>query len=351
VITGALVNGAIDNSYNGSYQISVNPSIPDHFTYTPASPIPTVNPSGEMWVGRFSSHYVPITNMSKVGSTVTVTTATPHFRVPGNNVVVYADPAAYSGSFKIASVPSPTQLQFVSTDPGSPLHWSHIGVQFQALSNDAGTAAVVEGNRILNCRVGGPYHDTFNTRDLIVRKNHYRGVAAGPAQGLSAVRGLSGLAVQVPIKSLDHAGNTALAETYKPHGLSSGESVTIVGVTGPGPSDGLYYNGAFNITTTGSTTFQYTMTGTPTGKATGSPGYPPGYFVYNPLIPLANTYHPLNSLTFAVENGLCRDGGELVREAWTQRGRRSYYQQSKPPRIQRIFHSNRSYCSLARYQQ
>ena len=306
VITGALVNGSIDNTYNGSYQISVNPSFPDKFTYSPASPAPSTNPIGDMWVGRFSSHLVPITNISRSPSpgpyTITVTTGTPHFRVPGNNVVVSATPDAYSGSFKITNVPSPTQFQFVlNTDPGTPSGWSHIGVQFQATGNDAGTGAVVEGNRIFNCRVGGPYHDTYTTRDLIVRNNHYRGVVVGPAQGLGVIygSGLSGLGVAVPLMSLDHSGNTALAETFKPHGLSSRDAVGIAGVTGPGSGDGSYYNGTFNITTTGSTTFQYTMTGTPTGKATGTPGF----FVYDPDHPETNTYHPLNSLSFAAENG------------------------------------------------
>jgi len=105
-------------------------------------------------------------------------------------VVNGATPAAYNGSFKITSVPSPTQLQFVlSSDLGSPTAWSLIGVHFQGLSNDAGTAAVAEGNRIYNCRVGGPSHDTYNERDLIIRNNHYRGVVVGPAQGLGVVCG------------------------------------------------------------------------------------------------------------------------------------------------------------------
>jgi hypothetical protein len=299
-IAGAVVNGSSDNSFNGSFQVTSATSTT--FQYTMAS-TPTAQPVGDMWVDRFSSHYVPITNMSKSGTTITVTTGTPHFRVPGNNVVInQAAPLAYNGSFKITNVPSPTQLQFeISGSPADPSAWSHIGVQFQAISNDAGTGAVVEGNRIFNCRVGGPYHDTYTTKDILVRNNHYRGVVVGIAQELGVIYGfgLSGLGVAVPLKSLDRTGTTALAETNTPHGLNSGELVTIAGVTGPGPVDGSYYNGAFNITSTGSTTFQYTMMGTPSGKATGNPGY----FVYVINIPATNTYHPLNSLTFAVENG------------------------------------------------
>ena len=64
-ISGAIVNGLADNPFNGSFQIA-NPSSTT-FQYTmPATP--AAAPVGDMWVGRFSSHYVPISNMSRSGT-------------------------------------------------------------------------------------------------------------------------------------------------------------------------------------------------------------------------------------------------------------------------------------------
>src|SRR5205807_4235689 len=92
-IGGATVGGSTDNSFNGSYTIS---NVTTYgFQYTP-SPTQTSNPTGDMWVGKFSSHIVAITNIGKTDPVppatgpyvITVTTNTAHFRVPGNNVSV-----------------------------------------------------------------------------------------------------------------------------------------------------------------------------------------------------------------------------------------------------------------------
>src|SRR5947199_5084582 len=156
---------------------------------------PSGNPVGEMWVDRFSSHIVEIDQIIKSpgpGSnfTVTITTVTPHFRAPGNNVrvdqvYIGTDPSLiYNGSFKVEddSPWDPKKLKYiVGSDPSTPTANGFIGVAFQGITNDGGgTAAVVEGNRIFNTRIGGPYHDTFSSKDLIVRNNYYRSVVTGP---------------------------------------------------------------------------------------------------------------------------------------------------------------------------
>ena len=90
VITGALENGSSNTTYNGSYAISVDPNYPSRFTYTPLNdpggghPRPTVDATGDTWVGRYSSHFVNISQATCAQTgpaewTVTVTTATPHF--------------------------------------------------------------------------------------------------------------------------------------------------------------------------------------------------------------------------------------------------------------------------------
>lgn len=69
------------------------------------------------------------------------------------------------------------------------------------------------------------------------------------------------------ISSITHVGATATVTTSTAHGLATNNRVTITGATG---GDGLYYNGTFVITVTGTTTFTYTMTGTPGANAAGT---------------------------------------------------------------------------------
>ena len=49
---------------------------------------------------------------------------------------------------------------------------------------DEGTAAIVEGNRFLNATVSGPYHDTWGSKDVIVRNNYFRMIEIGPYQNM-----------------------------------------------------------------------------------------------------------------------------------------------------------------------
>lgn len=65
------------------------------------------------------------------------------------------------------------------------------------------------------------------------------------------------------VSSITRVGTTATLTTSTAHGLSSGNSVTVYGVTNE-----TLYNGTFSITVTSSTTFTYTMSGTPGGAAT-----------------------------------------------------------------------------------
>ena len=64
------------------------------------------------------------------------------------------------------------------------------------------------------------------------------------------------------ISTITHVGTTATLTTASPHGLITGNRVTISGAT---PSD---YNGTYVITKTGASTFTYVMTTTPASNAT-----------------------------------------------------------------------------------
>jgi hypothetical protein len=269
-IEGALVNGSLDNPYNGSFKITSATSTT--FQYTMVA-TPAAVPAGDMWVDRFSSHYVPNTNLAKSGSgpyTVTVTTLTPHNRVPGNSVLMKnATPAAYNGSFRVSEVLGPKQFRYsIPSDPGTPTAWGFIGAPFQGISNDAGSEAVVEGNRIFNTRIGGPYHDTGSTKDAIVRNNCYRNVVTGPYQRLA------GLSDAMPADAITSDGKTATftIKSTKPHGLTVGQGVRIrnAKIAGsPAPPD--TYNGEFAIRSMPTpTSFTYSMKEDP--PANSDPG-------------------------------------------------------------------------------
>ena len=58
----------------------------------------------------------------------------------------------------------------------------------------------------------------------------------------------------------------ATITTHGAHGLSTGNTVTLFGVTQP------EYNGVFTVTVTGTTTFTIPVTGSPDSPATGTIG-------------------------------------------------------------------------------
>jgi len=106
-----------DNPFNGSFKVTAVMGSPStQFQYTMVS-TPSAAPTGDMWVGRFSSHLVSITGLAATQVPMTndwevvITTAAPHFRVPGGNVAVQevyvgqfpnqTKSTLYNGSFKV----------------------------------------------------------------------------------------------------------------------------------------------------------------------------------------------------------------------------------------------------------
>jgi hypothetical protein len=205
--------------------------------------------------------------------------------VPGNNVHVHGvyigtaqSPVLspiYNGSFKVEDDAAwdPKKLKYVvSSDPGaSPaLYPGFIGSFFNGISNDGGTAAVVEGNRIFNTRIGGPYHDTYSTQSIIVRKNYYRSVVTGPYQAMG------GESSPTPAATLTHVGliATFTINSTKPHGFSVGQGVRIQGtkILGSDPPSGSY-NGVYKVESVSSpTSFTYTMQNNPVDNADAGTG-------------------------------------------------------------------------------
>jgi hypothetical protein len=280
-ISGAILNGDPNSSFNGTYGITYVNDF--NFSYTPSPAQGNTAPTGEMWVGKFPSSLVQITGITSAaaqapltGYVVTVETLTPHFRVPGGNVWIQGvtSPAVLNGAFTVLD-PSLsgvvlTSVKFcfrLDADPGS---WSRnnfefLGVYFNGPGAPIGTAAIVEGNRIFNCFYGY-YHDTFNTRDQVIRNNWYRGVTRGPFEALASLSSGS----LIPLQSLTTTAvgsTTALATTTQPHGLLVNDLVIVSGAT----SDPSLYNGTWTVTAVTSVSFQYD---THENGATGVPGRP-----------------------------------------------------------------------------
>jgi hypothetical protein len=151
--------------------------------------------------GGKSSLRIAVQSLVQVsGRQFELTTKTPHQRNATNNVVlgnVKVDNDTnniFNDPFAIDSIESDTELRFTlpSDPPSGTLDASDafIGVPFHALSG-GGIGFVVEGNKVLNCPRGGPYHDTWSHRDVVIRNNQYLNVRTGPFQNLNRVSSTS----------------------------------------------------------------------------------------------------------------------------------------------------------------
>jgi len=285
-ISGALVNGSANNVFNGAFTvISSPPPTSTQFQYAMDS-TPSGGPSSDsdMWVGRWPSHYVAVTAIQKSGSgpwVFTVSTATPHFLVLNGAAVLSnvtntdatKPPNAFNVSWIITEIVDRKAFRFTAaSDPGIPnvsAGNTVLGVNFQAVTIDGGSEAVMEGNHILNCGFGGPYHDTWSSKDLTVRNNYYRAVLMGPYQFMG------GTGRAIAAASLDHPGGDGKTATFEilhtsptvvPHGFTVGQGVHISQAKVGGSTDN-YYNGYFKVESVSETSFTYRMTGNPGGPA------------------------------------------------------------------------------------
>ena len=93
--------------------------------------------------------------------------------------------------------------------------------------------------------------------------------AAGSLIALLNAYLVNGLPSGISVTSITKSGTTATVTVSSANGLyfQTGQWVTISGATG---GDGSDYNGTFKITSTGATTFTYTMGGTPGANAAGT---------------------------------------------------------------------------------
>jgi hypothetical protein len=182
--------------------------------------------------------------------------------------------------FKVQAVDAnqPNQLLFdIATDwdpndpdPDAAEAW--IERASQGLGIDIGTGGICEGNRIFNCKIGGPYQDTFGSKNNIVRNNFYSNVCFGIFQNMGGlgpppVPGYPpGLAVSLAYDSVTGLV-TATSRGYDDsaplaHGLLKGDAVYIGGNVNIDPA----YKGYFTVLEldpTDPTKFKYRPLSTP----------------------------------------------------------------------------------------
>lgn len=296
IISGALVVDSLINPFNGSFQVT-SVSSGHEFSYTMPS-VPSAEPMGTMWLGRFPCQAIKISGMSQQAAggswIITLTTAASHFRIPGQNVKLQnvmkvsfpGVPSTVNGVHRVIDVLSPTALRFVViTNPDN--DWSFdaasIGVSFQGFSIDGGTGALAEHNRILGAPIGGPYHDTWHSKDILVQNNYYYATHSALYQHMGAFSGWdseTGLPTR-PATSLIRQGSdfkTARLTCGFIHGLVKGQGIVIAKAAIAGNLSNPF-NGNFLVDTVPTpTSLTYRMTAAPTANADEPPISPPPVF-------------------------------------------------------------------------
>jgi len=328
VVRGVTVSGNPDNLFNGVFEIA---SVESATTFKYELVTTATPDAGNGYVGGGVSS-IPVAVQSIVPDDTlevcptlelhdfqiyepryTLTTREPHCRTRNNNLrvlgvlkpgLVYS--AAFNGAFPVDDyIPSrPYEVQYTllqqpdAKDNELGYARASVNMGHVALSADNGTGTVVEGNRVFHCATGGPFHDTWASKDLIARNNYYHDVRCGPFQNLS---GISTTPYAIPLVSLDHEGTTARARTSFPHGLILHGRVTISNIA----EGAAAYNGLREITAIPAPDrFEYTIEGNP------APPAQPGYSTYEAAAlpsPQVVSQKRLESLFYIV-----RDGKKIV---------------------------------------
>ncbi|MDD5299887.1 MAG: PilC/PilY family type IV pilus protein [Gallionella sp.] len=208
------ISGANESEYNGSFVMTVVDAT--HVTYT-LNVAPATPATGTI-LASVPGAGVAISSLTRVGSTVTVTTGAANGLSDGNSVNISGvTPTAYNGTWTVSGCGGVCGLTFNFTGPA----------EGPVTPSGSGTAAV-SGK-------------TTRTIELVTA-----------AQGQTATPGLV------------RAGTTVTVQTTANHGFATGDLVTIAGA-----GDSGYNIASRAITVTGNRTFTYTLTGTtPTTPAT-----------------------------------------------------------------------------------
>ena len=224
-----------------------------------------------------------ISSITYSGNIATLTTSSAHGLTTGAYVsITGTTPAAYSGVFKI-TVTSTTKFTYILvTDPAGNAtvvgtYLNQASTPVNTLMNYTKTSGYslfgAAGNKIYETKTNpavevfsGITSDKFQSVNMTNTAGHFL-VACNGSDPTMIYDGTQWFYVATTttaqtISTITHVGNVATLTTTAPHGLITGNRVTISGATASA------YNGTYVITKTGASTFIYTMASTPAADAT-----------------------------------------------------------------------------------
>jgi hypothetical protein len=224
-----------------------------------------------------------ISSITSVDNVATLTTSSAHGLSTGAYVsITGTTPAAYSGVFKITVTSTTTFTYILITTPGgnatvvgSYLNQATTPVNsLMNYSTDAGYKLfAAAGTKMYETKqnpalevFSGLTSDKFQSVNITNTAGHFL-IACNGSDPVMIYDGTQWFYVATTttaqtISTITFVGNVATLTTAAPHGLITGNRVTISGAS---PAA---YNGTFVITRTGASTFTYTMASTPATNAT-----------------------------------------------------------------------------------
>jgi len=212
---------------------------------------------------------IQVNSITHVGTLATATTATANSLVTGNSITISGvKPSAYNGTFKI-TVLNATQFTYVmATTPATNATANGTAYAISSITSNGNGATVTTasahnlftGNTIT---VTGASPADYNGTFYITKVNatSFTYVMASVPATNATTAGTYSLAVATII-SAGYSDTLASITTNSPHGLITGNQVTVSGFT---PSN---FNGTFIVTVLNTTQFTYEMATVPVVIAT-----------------------------------------------------------------------------------
>jgi hypothetical protein len=217
------------------------------------------------------------------GTVATLTTTTDHNLQTGDQIAVSgASPSEYNGVFTITRTGAATFTYTMLSVPATNattvgIYAIGITTPVNSLMNYTETSGyklfAVAGNSIYESKANpavkvfsGLSNDKFQFVNITNTGGHYL-VACNGQDPTMIYDGtnwfyLATTSTAQTISTITRVGTVATLTTAAPHGLVTGNKVTISGATSS------EYNGSYVITVTGASTFTYTMASTPAANAT-----------------------------------------------------------------------------------